>query len=956
MLSITSAEFNSCQAVIRSPFTIAPTASVMDALHLMSAEQSSCLLPTDAEPPDTSYLATLAEAKGSCVLVVAEAQLLGILTERDVVRLSAENRDLAAVAIAEVMSRPVRVLQRSELQDLFVPLNLFRQHQIRHLVVVEEDGSIFGLLTHETIQQWLQPVDLLRIRLVSEMMTKNVISESADVSVLRLTQLMAQKCVSYIIIVEPSLSPQNQSSSNHYPTTPATTNALENNLVQTNLSSALRPIGIVTERDIVQLQTLQLPLDRISAREVMSHPVLAVSPEDSLLIAHQMMQTHRVSRVIVSNPQGNLAGILTRTSLLNLLNPIELYQVLEILQTKVIQLEQEKMTGSGENSALLGDEPNISPTSYEARLNALHLGGLSKDITHRKLADSALQDGEQRYASLAATAPVSIFRTDSEGNCIYVNDRWCETAGLSLEAALGNGWIAALYPDDQDRVLEAWQQSIHHAHPFQLQYRLQRPDRRITWVYGQAVAERNSTGEVIGYVGSLTDISDRKQAEQELQRQVELNQIITNFSNSFINATLEEIPREIQSALNVLAELQQIDLIYVMNFSDLSQPVTVLYQWISTDLISIIPAFQNLSSLHHPLSNFPWSQAQLKDGNFVNLPSLDALPPEALTDRESWQRLGVKSLLAFPLSWSGELTGWLCFLNCSREHCYPAPEIIVLEQFSVAISHALQRQRSEQLLQDYNQRLEQQVAERTEALRRSEAQLQALNQELIRSNKELENFAYIASHDLREPLRAIVSYTQLLQEAAQTHPLNDSMLECLHYIHDGGQRMQQLIQDLLSYARLSYQEQEREPVSCQEVIEQVLSYLRVTIADNQATIIVDPLPTLHANRTQMLQLLQNLVDNAIKFRQSEPPRISIRATPLPSQGWQFTVQDNGIGMKPEYLDRIFDIFRRLHPRTKFPGTGIGLAICKKIVELYGGKIWAESELGSGTTIHFTIPN
>lgn len=928
-MSIISSEFNSCQVIIRNPLTIAPTASIMDALHLMSAEKASCLLAIDTEQPDNPYQATLAEAKGSCVLVVAETQLLGILTERDVVRLSAENRDLASLTLAEVMSRPVRVLQRSEFQDIFVPLNIFRQHQIRHLVVVEEDGSIFGLLTHETIQQLLQPVDLLRIRLVSEMMTKNVISESADVSVLRLIQLMAQKRVSCVVIVEPSQSPQNPSNVNHQPTTPATTDSLETNLVQTNLSSALRPIGLVTERDIVQLQTLQLPLDRISAREVMSHPVFTVYPENSLLIAHQQMQTYRISRVVVVNQQDHLAGIVTRTSLLNLLNPIELYQLLEILQTKVIQLEQEKMTGSGES-------------------------GLSKDITYRKVAEAALQDSERRYASLAAAAPVSIFRMDSEGNCTYVNDRWCEMTGLSPEAALGEGWIAALYLDDQDRVFEAWQQSIYHAHPFQLEYRLQRPDRHITWVYGQAVAERSSTEEIIGYVGTLTDISDRKRAEQELQRQVELNQIITNFSNSFINATLEDIPKEIQSALNVLAELQQIDLIYVMNFSDVSQPITVLYQWTSTDLISIIPEFQKLSSLHHPLSYFPWSRAQLKEGNFVNLSGLDALPPEAVIDRENWQRLGIKSLLAFPLSCSGELTGWLCFVNCSHEQEYSPSEMILLEQFSVAVSHALQYQRSKQLLQNYNHRLEQQIAERTEALRQSQAELQTLNQELLRSNKELENFAYIASHDLREPLRAIVSYTQLLQESAATCSFDEGMMECLHYIHDGGQRMQQLIQDLLVYARLSYRDLERESLDCQEVMEQVLSHLRVTIVESQAMIIVDPLPTLQANRTQMLQLLQNLVENALKFRQSEPPRIHITATPLPNEGWQFAVQDNGIGIKSEFLDRIFDIFRRLHPRTKFPGTGIGLAICKKIVDLYGGKIWAESELGSGTTIYFTI--
>jgi light-regulated signal transduction histidine kinase (bacteriophytochrome) len=249
--------------------------------------------------------------------------------------------------------------------------------------------------------------------------------------------------------------------------------------------------------------------------------------------------------------------------------------------------------------------------------------------------------------------------------------------------------------------------------------------------------------------------------------------------------------------------------------------------------------------------------------------------------------------------------------------------------------------------------------------KQSEAQLQQLNQELQRSNQDLEQFAYITSHDLQEPLRAIIGYTQLLDRNYREVLSDPAAQESLAFIIDGGQRMRQLIQDLLTYARTGSQPLKLVSTDCNLVLAVVLQNLQAPIDETQAVITSDDLPTLLIDKTQLMQLLQNLISNAIKFRGEAPPQIHISAMPqsVPTSiyaqadqttSYQFSITDNGIGIKPQYFTQIFEIFRRLHPRSRFPGTGIGLAVSRKIVERHGGNIWAISEPGQGTTLYFTL--
>lgn len=237
------------------------------------------------------------------------------------------------------------------------------------------------------------------------------------------------------------------------------------------------------------------------------------------------------------------------------------------------------------------------------------------------------------------------------------------------------------------------------------------------------------------------------------------------------------------------------------------------------------------------------------------------------------------------------------------------------------------------------------LAEASQALEQSVA-------ELTRSNADLQQFAYVASHDLQEPLRMVASYTQLLSRRYKGK-LDADADEFIGYAVDGANRMQQLIKDLLAYSRVTTRAA-FEPLESDRALEAALANLHMAIEKHRAVVTHDSLPMVVADGTQLTQLFQNLVSNAIKFHGDRPPRIHVSAVQREHE-WLFAVRDDGIGIDPQYADRIFVIFQRLHTSAEYPGTGIGLALCKKIVERHGGRIWVDSQFGHGATFYFTVP-
>jgi hypothetical protein len=292
------------------------------------------------------------------------------------------------------------------------------------------------------------------------------------------------------------------------------------------------------------------------------------------------------------------------------------------------------------------------------------------------------------------------------------------------------------------------------------------------------------------------------------------------------------------------------------------------------------------------------------------------------------QQFQVRAKLVVPIIAKSQLWGLLIAHQCQNPRYWTEFEIELLSQIADQIGIALTQ----------SQLLEQETRQ---------------SQELARSNTELQQFAYIASHDLQEPLRMVTSYLQLIERRYKDN-LDANANDFIHFAVDGARRMQKLINDLLAYSRIGTRAQPYELIDSTVVVEQAITNLKLLIADYHATVTYDTLPTVLADATQLTQLFQNLIGNAIKFHGEVPPIVQIRAEDQQGE-WLFSVQDNGIGLEAEYAEQIFVIFQRLHNRTEYPGTGIGLAVCKKIVERHGGRIWVQSELGKGATFYFTLP-
>lgn len=235
---------------------------------------------------------------------------------------------------------------------------------------------------------------------------------------------------------------------------------------------------------------------------------------------------------------------------------------------------------------------------------------------------------------------------------------------------------------------------------------------------------------------------------------------------------------------------------------------------------------------------------------------------------------------------------------------------------------------------------------------RAQAKLEQVIAALERSNKELEQFAYIASHDLQEPLRMVASYVQLLAQRYEGK-LDKDADDFIAFAVDGTIRMQRMINDLLTYSRVGTRGKEFQPTSCENVLGQAFANLQLAIKESGASVTHDPLPTVMADESQLLQLFQNLISNAITYRDQELPQVHVSAEQNRNE-WAFSISDNGIGIEPQNFERIFQLFQGLHSRSH-PGNGIGLASCKKIVERHGGRIWVESEVGKGSTFRFTVP-
>ena len=798
--------------------------------------------------------------------------------------------------------------------------------------------------------------------------------------------------------------------------------------------------------------------------------------------------------------------------------------------------------------------------------------GMINQILQTEIAER--REIDARYQTLAEVSPVGIFYTDASGDCLYVNERWCQIAGMTCAEAFGKGWVQGIHPDDRDRIFAEWYRAIEEKLQFKSEYRFQHLDNgNVTWVFGQVVGKVGDNGQIKSYVGTITDITERKQIEDEnkllneslerrvaertaqievsnqrLQKEIAYREQIattllelTQLQNAILNSanytiistetdgTIKTFNRAAQQYLGYSAEevVGKVTPAIIHDPLEVSQRAEVLCQelgvkiepgikvfmalpcrgmadenewtYIRKDgsrfpvLLSVTALYDSEGNINgflgigQDISDRKQAEKELRElnsamqnavegisrldigGRYVNVNRAYAhkcgYKPQEMLGREwpitvhpddvemlilAYQEMltsgkvevearGVRKNGSFfykqltmvkACDEQGTFNGHHCFMKditerklterALQESEFKYRQIVELAEEGIWVidgnarttyaNRAMARMLSYSELEmfgrslfdfmeagekqkalDNVERRKQGISEKHEfkfktkdgkdiwtymstnpvmdekgnllsccALvynitdrKKSDQQMLQLTEDLKRSNQELEQFAYVASHDLQEPLRAVTSYTQLLAQRYQGN-LDEKADKYINYIVDGATRMQQLINDLLAYSRLGTQGKKFELADCNAAVQQSLRNLQIAIAEKKAAITCDAMPTVMADESQLVQLFQNLIANSIKFCRQDIPLIDIAARRRENE-WLFYVRDNGIGIDPEYADRIFIIFGRLHGRREYPGTGIGLAMCKRIVERHGGRIWVESQEGKGATFCFTIP-
>ncbi len=546
-------------------------------------------------------------------------------------------------------------------------------------------------------------------------------------------------------------------------------------------------------------------------------------------------------------------------------------------------------------------------------------GLVNWDLTNKQRAESTLRDYVAEFEELYHSAPCGYHSLDANGEFVRINRTELQMLGYEEAEIIGHKrFVDLLTPESIQTFEDNFEIVKTRGWIRDVEFQMIHKDGGIVPVSATVVALRDEQGNYISSRSTTIDISDRVRLRKQARLSAEISQKIRQ------SLQLEEI---LQTAVQEVQKLLAVDRVLIFRF-DVDGSGTVVQERVKSQYPAVLG-----SKISDPCFNRHY-YARYIQGRTHPVADITQAGYEPCYI-EFLQQFAVRASSIVPIYLRDELWGLLVVHDCQAPRQWHPRELEIIAQLATQIGIALAQA----------QLLEQEQLQR---------------QELARSNAELEQFAHIASHDLQEPLRMVISYLQLLSRRYRGK-LDPDADEFIEYAVDGAGRMQALIQALLSYARVSSRKQPFDRVDCNRVLQDAISNLHVAIQESGAIVLADPLPEVWGDATQLTQIFQNLIANAIKFRRHLPPQIQIRVKPVatavartescplgaeeidpPPTAWCFAVADNGIGIESQYLDRIFAIFQRLHTRVTYPGTGIGLSICKKIIERHGGTIWVES--------------
>src|SRR5229473_8306346 len=632
-----------------------------------------------------------------------------------------------------------------------------------------------------------------------------------------------------------------------------------------------------------------------------------------------------------------------------------------------------------------------------------------QDISEAKRATAALRESEERFRRTFELAGSGVAHIGMDRRFLRVNRRLCEILGYGEDELLRLTGRQISHPDDLD-VINAQRPRLYAGEidSVRIEKRYLRKNGSIVWVSFSLVVEGDATGKPQYEIAIFDDITARKQAEAALRESEERFRSVVNSANEGILVYDKQLN---VIAGNLAAErilgLPLADIIGAAGFTSLlpcvhadGSPVLPDERPTRLTVRSGKPLTGQIVGIYRPDGSMTWVSVNT---GFIQRPGetdwygVVSTIGDITAQRNAELALRASEALyrqTFELATAGiahvDLTGR--FMKVNRRLCeilgYPEKELI--GRSVKEVSHPEDRDLTDAqrarvhdgeldsarfekrylknggsivwvdlavaVARDTHGHPQYEVAlfDDITARKAAEAALREAHEELKRSNAELEQFAYVASHDLQEPLRMVSSYTQLLMRRYGDRFDKDAR-EFTAFIVDGATRRKQLIEDLLAYSRVGTRDKNFKPVDAGPSLKRALTNLRAAIQDSGATVTQDRLPTIPCDEVQLAQLFQNLIGNALKFRKPDAaPAVHVGAADNGVE-WEFTVRDNGIGIEPQYFERIFMVFQRLHNKGEYPGTGIGLAIVKKVVERHGGRIWVRSQPGAGTTFHFTMP-